>query len=79
MYVVSKVICPIVKPLAHIFNLSFTSGIFPEDMKIAKVIPRFKNGSKTDLTNYRPISIISQFSKILKKIFYKRRRFFDSK
>ena len=79
MYVVSKVIWPIVKPLAHIFNLSFTSGIFPEDMKIAKVIPLFKNGSKTDLTNYRPISIISQFSKILEKIFYKRRGFFDSK
>ena len=72
MYVVSKVILPIVKPLAHIFNLSFTSGIFPDDMKIAKVIPLFKNGSKTDLTNYRPISIISQFSKILEKIFCKR-------
>ena len=71
MYVVSKVIWLIVKPLAHIVNLSFTSGIFPEDMKIAKVIPWFKNGSKTDLTNYRPISIISQFSKILEKIFGK--------
>ena len=79
MSVVSKVIWPIVKPLAHILNLSFTSGIFPEDIKIAKVIPLFKNGSKTDLTNYRPISIISQFSKILEKIFCKRRRFFDSK
>ena len=79
MYVVSTVIWPIVKPLAHIFNLSFTSGIFPEDMKIGKVIPLFKNDSKTDLTNYRPISIISQFSKIIEKIFCKRRRFFDSK
>ena len=59
MYVVSEAIWPIVKPLAHILNLSFTSGIFPDDMKIAKVIPLFKNGSKTDLTNYRPISIIS--------------------
>ena len=64
MYVVSKVIWPIVKPLAHIFNLSFTSGIFPEDMKIAKVIPLFKNGSKTDLTNY---ILYRNFQRFLKK------------
>ena len=65
MYVLSKVIETIVKPLAHIFNLSFSSGIFPNDMKIAKIIPLFKNGRKTDFTNYRPISILSQFSKIM--------------
>ena len=47
MYVLSKVIETIVKPLAHIFNLSFSSGIFPDDMKIAKIIPLFKNGRQT--------------------------------
>ena len=38
-------------------------------MKIAKIIPIFKNGQKTEFTNYRPISILSQFSKILQKLF----------
>ena len=38
-------------------------------MKIAKIIPIFKNGQKTEFTNYRPISILSQFSKILEKLF----------
>ena len=38
-------------------------------MKIAKIIPIFKDGQKTEFTNYRPISILSQFSKILEKLF----------
>ena len=38
-------------------------------MKIAEIIPIFKNGQQTEFTNYRPISILSQFSKILEKLF----------
>ena len=41
-------------------------------MKIAKVIPLFKNGNKSDFSNYRPISLLSQFSNILEKIFNER-------
>ena len=44
MYVITKVIHQIVKPLVYIFNLSFSTGIFPNDMKTAKVIPLYKNG-----------------------------------
>ena len=69
MYVISTIIVSIAKPLAHIFNLSFSCGIFPDHMKIAKIIPIFKNGQKTEFTNYRPISMLSQFSKILEKLF----------
>ena len=69
MYVLSKVTDQIVKPLDHIFNLSFSSGIFPSEMKTAKVIPVFKSGNRSDFSNYRPISLLSQFSKILEKLF----------
>ena len=41
-------------------------------MKIARVIPLFKNGNIDDFTNYRPISLLSQFSKILENIFHNR-------
>ena len=68
MYVLSKVTDQIVKPLVHIFNLSFSSGIFPSEMKTAKVIP----GNRSHFSNYRPISLLSQFSKILETLFYLR-------
>lgn len=57
------------KPLTYICNLSFKTGIFPTGMKIAKVIPLFKHGDKHHFTNYRPISLLPQFSKILEKLF----------
>ena len=67
--IVSRVINQIAKPLAHIFNLSFSCGIFPDHMKIGKIIPLLKNGKKTHFTNCRHISILLQFSKILEKLF----------
>ena len=69
MYVISKVIVSIAKPLSHIFNLPFSCGVFPDHMNIANMIPIVKNWEKTEFTNYRPISILSQFSKILEKLF----------
>ncbi len=62
----------IVNPLTHIFNLSITSGVVPTKMKIAKVIPIFKNGTKDILNNYRPISLLPAFSKLLEKLICKR-------
>ena len=62
----------IVKPITHIFNLSFQTGTFPEQMKIAKVIPLFKSGSKNCFNNYRPISLLPQLSKILEKLYSNR-------
>lgn len=58
--------------LTYIFNLSFESGMFPESLKTAIVIPLFKKGDKTDINNFRPISLLSCFSKILEKIVKKR-------
>ena len=72
MWVLSKIAPQVVKPLVHIFNLSFSTGIFPCEMKMAKVIPLFKNGNKSDFSNYRLISPLPQFSKILEKLFNER-------
>jgi len=62
----------IVKPLIHIFNLSLSKGIFPKAMKETCVRPLHKGGDKTNATNYRPISLISNISKILEKLVKKR-------
>ena len=55
-------------PLCHLFNLSFKSGYIPVQMKTAKVVPIFKSGEPDNFTNYRPISLLSSFSKLLEKI-----------
>ena len=58
--------------LSVLINESFLTGIFPEQLKIAKVIPIFKKGLKTKKSNYRPISLLSNFSKIFEKVMQKR-------
>ena len=72
MDIVKSIMTNIVKPLSHICNTSFISGIFPDNMKIAKVVPLCKAGENNLFTNYRPVSLLSQFSKILEKLFSKR-------
>ena len=62
----------IVFPLCHIINMSFSKGIFPEKLKIMKVIPLHKGGSTQDLNNFRSISLLSIFDKIIEKILHKR-------
>ena len=62
----------IVKPLTYIYNQSFLTGVIPNDLKIALVTPVFKANDKEEFNNYRPISVLSCFSKILEKIMYKR-------
>ena len=62
----------ILKQLADLFNLSFTTGVFPFVLKTAKVVPVFKKDSKLDYSNYRPISLLSNIEKILEKLIYKR-------
>ena len=59
-------------PLLHIFNLSLKYGVFPENLKIAKVTPIYKTGDPSDVSNYRPISVLTCFSKILERVMYKR-------
>jgi len=56
------------KPLAHIFALSLSSGTFPSQLKASRVIPIHKAGDTTNCDNYRPISLVNAFSKVLEKI-----------
>ena len=58
------------EPLTHIINVSLDSGIVPDELKIAKVVPIYKAADNTILNNYRPISLLSAFSKVLEKIMF---------
>ena len=58
------------QPLQYLFNVSFEKNIFPNHLKLAKVTPVFKAGNNTELMNYRPISVLPCFSKILNRCNY---------
>ena len=71
---VSGILC---KPLSIILNNSFRKGTFPDVFKLAQVIPVHKKGSTVatvtvDCTNYRPISLLSNVSKIFEKVMLKK-------
>jgi hypothetical protein len=55
--------------LSFIVNQSFEQGIFPEILKTAVIKPLFKKGCKKDINNYRPINLLSVFSKIFERSF----------
>ena len=59
-------------PLSIIFNLSFSTGTHPDLLKIAKTITIHKKGSKLEVGNYRPISLLSNINKILEKLMFNR-------
>lgn len=58
--------------LKDVFNECISSGSFPEVLKVARVTPIFKTGNKTDVNNYRPISVLPIISKILEKLLVSR-------
>jgi hypothetical protein len=50
--------------------LSISKGIFPQELKTGNIIPLFKAGNEELIGNYRPVSLLSTFSKVYEKIFY---------
>ena len=58
----------IITPLHYLINISLETGFVPTEMKLAKIVPVFKEGNCHEFTNYRPISLLNSFSKLLKKI-----------
>lgn len=64
-----KEIMPVILiPVVYIFNLSLRTGYVPDSYKCARIVPIFKSGNQAEFTNYRPISLLSSFSKLLEKI-----------
>ena len=70
--IIKKVSDEIVKPLTCIFNLSLSTGIVPENLKVAKVLSIHKKDDATVFSNYRPVSLLPCFSKILEKLVFNR-------
>lgn len=58
------------KSIASLINLSIRTSIFPKRWKIARISPVFKKGKNSDVSNYRPISILSSFAKIYEHLLY---------
>ncbi|MEE9189443.1 MAG: reverse transcriptase family protein [Candidatus Neomarinimicrobiota bacterium] len=74
--VIKDTITSISAPLCDIFNKSYSTGCFPDQLKIAKVIPIFKNDNPQLFNNYRPISVLNFFSKLLERLTYNRLKSF---
>ena len=68
-----KYIVDIITPvLASLFNESVTNGIFPACLKVARVVPIHKSGSKTEIKNYRPISTLPFIGKLFERLIHSR-------
>jgi hypothetical protein len=66
-------------PLTKFFNKCIAENVFPNVLKISKVIPLFKKGDKDNMNNYRPISIVPTFSKVFEYLLKKQiTKFFDN-
>ena len=66
-----KIAAPVIaKSLANIYNTTIRSGTFPKDWKIAEVAHIFKRGSKSEMGNYRPISVLPTLARIFERLVY---------
>ena len=62
----------IIEPLLYIINLSLKTGVFPNKLKVAKVIPVHKTGDTSNVNNKRPVSILNCLSKVFEKVIFNR-------
>ena len=62
----------VIKQAKYVLAKSLITGIFPDGLKIGKVTPIYKGGNKHNIGNYRPITVLSTFSKVFEKLIYYR-------
>ena len=79
MWLIKQLSPPLILPLCELINQSLQSGVVPNSLKIAKVIPIYKSKNKCEINNYRPISLLPAVSKLLEKIMHKRLNNFVTK
>ena len=60
------------EPLIYLFQVSLEKGVFPDDLEIAKVTSIYKASDSSYVSNYRPISVLPCFSRILERLIYNR-------
>ena len=60
------------EPLCDLVNSSLEEGVFPEPMKVARVVPKFKRGGRDDWSNWRPISVLTSISKLFELVMARR-------
>ena len=68
--IIKKCFGVLCEPLIYLFQLSLEKRVFPDDLKIEKVTPIHKAGDNSNISNYRPISVLPCFSKILERLMY---------
>jgi len=61
----------VAKPLCLLFNRSLNEGLYPDNWKIANVTPLFKKGDKSEVSNYRPVSLLSCCGKLFERLVFK--------
>ena len=66
--VLKKCFSSLCEPLKYLFNISIKKDIFPDDLKMAKVTPICTADNKSNVSNYKLISVLSCFTKILEQI-----------
>ena len=69
-FVAKKCVYSYLIPLTYLINRSFIEGVFPEELKLARVVPFLKAGDPSQIANYRPIYVLTFFSKVFEKSMY---------